>query len=271
MSDVLQKTAETYTPKGRLNPDAFEHTINFSTHTPPDDLKPFVDHFWIIRWKDISKPYFSQEVMHKPYVDLFISANESGIQGTFRGKRTYEAVGDGRIIGTRFRPGAFHTVWSGMMSELQDRNMSLEHAFPHINPDTIQTLLSQDDKSAVIQLADLIRTVHPTPDSAIDFINKIIDTVENDPDLTTVTEVAKKFGRSERALQQFFSDYLGIGLKWLLKRRKLIAAAEEIRETKHPNWATLAYNLGYSSQQHFITDLKQVTGQTPVQYKKSTR
>jgi AraC-like DNA-binding protein len=30
----------------------------------------------------------------------------------------------------------------------------------------------------------------------------------------------------------------------------------------------MAYDLGYSSQQHFITDFKQVLGQTPVQYKK---
>jgi AraC-like DNA-binding protein len=82
-----------------------------------------------------------------------------------------------------------------------------------------------------------------------------------------VAAVAKAYGRSERWLQQLFRDYVGVGLKWLLQRHKLLAAAELIRETDRPNWAAIAYELGYSSQQHFIRDFKQVLGKTPVQYK----
>ena len=47
-----------------------------------------------------------------------------------------------------------------------------------------------------------------------------------------------------------------------------LLAAQRIRESARPNWATIAYDLGYSSQQHFITDFKQVLGKTPLQYKK---
>jgi hypothetical protein len=36
-------------------------------------------------------PYQSEQVMHRPYVDLFVSAEQSGIQAVFRGKRTYVA------------------------------------------------------------------------------------------------------------------------------------------------------------------------------------
>ena len=45
------------------------------------------------------------------------------------------------------------------------------------------------------------------------------------------------------------------------------AAAETIRGTEEPDWAGIAYELGYSSQQHFITDFRTVLGETPVQYK----
>ena len=92
--------------------------------------------------------------------------------------------------------------------------------------------------------------------------------VEADETLSTVAEVANRTGRSERWLQQAFRDYLGINLKWLLQRKRLIAAAETIRETEEPDWAGMAYDLGYSSQQHFITDFRTVLGETPVQYKK---
>nr|WP_239616345.1 helix-turn-helix domain-containing protein [Cohnella mopanensis] len=45
-------------------------------------------------------------------------------------------------------------------------------------------------------------------------------------------------------------------------------AARFIRECEHPDWADMAYDLGYSSQQHFITDFNRVLGKTPLQYKK---
>lgn len=49
----------------------------------------------------------------------------------------------------------------------------------------------------------------------------------------------------------------------------LLAAARYIRETERPNWAAIAYDLGYASQQHFNVDFKKALGRTPAQYKKS--
>lgn len=107
MNDVFQKPAEIYEPRGRLDPVGFERHVRFQTYLPPADLAPFIEHFWTIRWDNIGSPYYSEEVMHRPYVDLFISRQQSSIQGTFRGKRTYVATGSGRIVGIRFRPGGF--------------------------------------------------------------------------------------------------------------------------------------------------------------------
>ena len=118
---VFQKPAAVYKPRGRLDPAGFERHVQFRMEPPPEDLAPFIAHFWVIRWDSAHGHYNSDEVMHRPYVDLFLSAQESGIQGTFRGKRTYSAAGSGRIVGTRFRPGAFHAFWHGEMADLQDK------------------------------------------------------------------------------------------------------------------------------------------------------
>ena len=85
--------------------------------------------------------------------------------------------------------------------------------------------------------------------------------------MASVASVARAVRHSERWLQQPFKDYVGIGLKWFLKRRRLLAAAERIRGDEAPDWAGLAYELGYSSQQHFITDFRLVVGETPVEYR----
>lgn len=268
MNDVLQKPADNYEPRGRLDPVGFERHVRFRTYGPPADLAPFIEHFWIIRWDKAGNTYHSEEVMHRPYVDVFVSLQRSGIQGTFRGKRTYVAAGSGRIVGIRFRPGAFHVFWGGALADIQDKIIDLQQVFPQTDSRYIGHLLTLDDQAAIHDLLQLVRAKHPQPDANIELINEIITAIETDESLQTVTAVAKAFGRSERGLQQLFRDYVGIGLKWLLQRHKLLAAAQQIRESDQPNWATIAYDLGYSSQQHFITAFKQVLGKTPLQYKK---
>src|SRR5216117_1479815 len=104
MDNVLQKSAGNYEPRGRLDPDGFERHVSFHTYLPPADLAQFIEHFWTIRWNKADNPYYSAEVMHRPYVDVFVSMQQSGIQGTFRGKRIYVAEGSGRIVGISFRP-----------------------------------------------------------------------------------------------------------------------------------------------------------------------
>jgi len=268
MKNVLQKPADNYEPRGRLDPVGFERHVSFLTYLPPADLAPFIEHFWTIRWDKADTTYNSEEVMHRPYVDVFVSMQQSGIQGTFRGKRTYVAAGSGRIVGIRFRPGAFHAFWGGALADLQDKIIDLQQVFPQTDSRYIEHLLTLDDQAAIHDLLKLVRAKHPQRDANIELINEIITAIETDESLQTVTAVAKAFGRSERWLQQLFRDYVGIGLKWLLQRHKLLAAAQQIRESEEPNWATIAYDLGYSSQQHFITAFKQVLGKTPLQYKK---
>lgn len=268
MKEVLQKPADSYEPRGRLDPAGFERHVSFHTYLPPADLVPFIEHFWTIRWDEAGNPYSSEEVMHRPYVDAFFSIQQSGIQGTFRGKRIYVAVGSGRIVGIRFRPGAFHAFWGGALADLQDKIIDLQQVFHQIDSRYIEHLLTLDDQAVIHDLLKLVRAKNPQPDANIELINEIITAIETDESLQTVTAVAKAFSRSERWLQQLFQVYVGIGLKWLLQRRKLLAAAQQIRESDQPNWVAIAYDLGYSSQQHFITDFKQVLGKTPLQYKK---
>lgn len=268
MKTVLQKSASIYKPLGLLDPAGYEQHILFQTYKPTDRLSPFIHHFWTISWNNTSgRPYTSEQVMHRPYVDIYLSMRESGIQCTFRDKRDYEAADRGKIIGARLLPGAFRAFWRGPMAGLHDERIGLQEVFPDADRPFVEHTLSLDDDAAVGSLAELIEARDPQYDPSIATINNIISVIENES-LQTVKEVARRIGKSERWLQQLFQEYVGIGIKWQLQRNKLLEAAKSIRESDSPDWADLAYELGYSSQQHFITDFKRVLGKTPLQYKK---
>ena len=150
--DVLQKSAESQKPRGHLDPVGFNRHIQFNTYLPPADLAPFLEHFWTLSWDEKGHTYNSEQVMHRPYVDVFFSKDWSGIQGTFRGKRTYVASDSGRIIGVRFLPGAFHLLWPGKMTTIQDGIAELQLVFPECNDQFIDTLIALSDEAAIGKL-----------------------------------------------------------------------------------------------------------------------
>ncbi|HSW77257.1 MAG TPA: AraC family transcriptional regulator [Candidatus Chromulinivoraceae bacterium] len=180
----------------------------------------------------------------------------------------YKAADSGRIIGARLFSGAFHALWQKSLADLYNTTIPLRQVFPDVNDAFIEKLLLQPDEVAVYRLAELIQSKKPLADRNIELVDEIISAIETD-NLQDVKAVAQRFGKSERRLQQLFQEYVGIGIKWLLQRNRLIEAAVFIRDEDSPNWAALAFDLGYSSQQHFITDFKHVIGKTPIQYKKS--
>jgi len=155
------------------------------------------------------------------------------------------------------------------MADLQDQVVALDRVFSWADEAGIAAILAGDDDAAIEHLLTRLRADLPPADETVELLNAIIAAVESDEELATVAAVARACGRSERWLQQTFRDYLGIGIKWLLQRRRMLAAAARIRGTADPNWAAIAYDMGYSSQQHFITDFTTVLGCTPRQYRKA--
>ncbi|MHB1874571.1 MAG: helix-turn-helix domain-containing protein [Streptosporangiaceae bacterium] len=60
--------------------------------------------------------------------------------------------------------------------------------------------------------------------------------------------------------------YAGVSPAWVIRRYRLIDAAEAVRDGRPVSWAGLAADLGYSDQAHLIRDFRAAIGQTPAAY-----
>src|SRR6266508_3862845 len=70
MKNVLQKPADNYEPRGRLDPVGFERHVSFLTYLPPADLAPFIEHFWTIRWDKADNTYNSEHPQRDANIEL---------------------------------------------------------------------------------------------------------------------------------------------------------------------------------------------------------
>jgi AraC-like DNA-binding protein len=238
---VFQEPAEIYEPRGRLDPAGFERHVEFRTVPPPVDLAPFIAHFWVIRWDSAFGHFDSDELMHRPYVDVFLSAQESGIQGTFRGKRTYSAAGTGRIIGIRFRPGGFHPFWRGEMADTTE-------ALPMPTPESF--LLAGSEWPM------------PTYEIADDFVAELErrQLLSDDP-LVNAALRGDEPAASARSVQRHVSHVTGLTSNRIRQIVRAREAAERIR--RGDSILDVTHDLGYADQAHLTRDLKRLTGYTP--------
>ncbi len=80
---------------------------------------------------------------------------------------------------------------------------------------------------------------------------------------TSVREVSRELGLSQRRFIQMFSSHVGLAPKLfcrILRFQKARVLAEKFRA---PDWAAIALTCGYFDQSHLIKDFKEFSGSTP--------
>lgn len=273
---IFQKSAsaprtvrnDTLVKSGILDPQSFDKYCKLTAYKPTDSLRPFVSHYWIIRW-DVpdGQLYRPVEVLSQPVVNLFFTANEAFVYGLINTTFEYEAYGKGTMAGVTFTPGGFYPYWGKSMASLPKGRIAAADFLPVANAVYSASLVAQDDEGIVEQLDALLLTIHPQPSANLELIGAIVRSVTNNAEAVNVAAIAKQFQMRERTLQHLFQTEVGVTLQWLILRTRLLAAAAEAQKTARPNWAQLAADLGYSSQAHFSADFRRVVGYTPAKFK----
>ena len=97
-------------------------------------------------------------------------------------------------------------------------------------------------------------------------LQKIIDYIDRHIyEEITVTDIAKAFYISQSTLERRFNESLDLKPLEYIRRKKLLLAAEMLREGK--TVFTAGANVGYHDNSYFIELFKKYYGITPYQYK----
>jgi AraC-like DNA-binding protein len=97
-------------------------------------------------------------------------------------------------------------------------------------------------------------------------VNRVVDQVMADREITRVGQVADRAGVGTRRLQRLFATYVGVGPKWVIRRARLHEAVERLDEVDEVDLGFLARELGYFDQAHFARDFRDVVGGPPTAY-----
>jgi AraC-like DNA-binding protein len=252
---------ETTSRRGILDPEAARRHYRLTRYAPAADLAHLVERHWIVEW-DLRAPFTQQLVTH-PVVNLVFQPHVALVHGVITGRGAKTIAGRGKAVGVKFRPGGFHPFLPVPAHTLTDTALSLREAFgsdPHA-----AVLAAGEDRAQIAVVERWLRSLEPAHDPAALAVGAIFRRILADPSLTRVDDLAAATGRSPRALQRLFREYVGVTPKWVLRRLRLQEAAERMAGGAG-DWAALAVDLGYFDQAHFINDFRRVVGRSPAEY-----
>ncbi|AJY75139.1 helix-turn-helix domain-containing protein [Paenibacillus beijingensis] len=254
---------------GVLNLKEGETKFQLARYAPSEDLAGFVKHFWLVSWDLSGQPPYVQDVVPNPCVNLIFESGKTAVYGVAKSKQSQTIQGKGRVFGVKFKPGGFYPFVKWPVSRLTGSPVGIAGIFGAEGGRLEHSILSQDDPGTMVELADAFLRRHlPAPDETVVLINRMIDLISDEDELTKVEQLVDRFGMNKRKLQRLFNQYVGVSPKWVIKLYRIQNAAEAIDGGRQIGFAKLSAELGYYDQSHFIRDFKSIVGKTPDEYMK---
>lgn len=239
-------------------------------YPPAPDLDPLVRRFWLPVWSVAPGREAPQKVLQYPVCLLVITPGYARFYGVTSGLSVTTLTGDGWAAGVMFTPAAGGLLTHRPVAEFTDRYVDL----PDVLGDTAAPLTATvrdamhgaprdpaRHRVAIDAIESVLRPFLPL-DAEGRLINRIVDFVEDNPDVLRVEQIRRHFDLSERTLQRIVHRRIGLTPKWLIQRRRLQEAAGRLRD-RTSSLADTAALLGYADQPHFVRDFTRVVGMTP--------
>jgi AraC-like DNA-binding protein len=262
-----------------LNPHTAAAAFDLKRYLPCAELRPFIRHFWFVRWNLPEGTEHVQVTLPLPAVNVVLEVaasapHASPVRAVLFGPQSLRGeqrlTGCGAAFGTLFLPAGFQPFVGSSMHQLRDQTCSLESRFGPLDA-AFEAMLHEQLRSTDID-ADIqqvyeaywLRHLPATSDHAV--AAQWVELVEQDPSLGRAEVLAERVGVSLRTLERGFRHYVGLGPKPLIRRYRLLEAAGRLVQGEDIAQAKLAHDLGYADQAHFVRDFRSVIGHSPGHY-----
>jgi AraC-like DNA-binding protein len=273
--------------RGIVDPAAMAQIVDFERYAPGDLLDGIVDWFWSVSWSLPPGTVHDQYVLNHPCGHISIgTVDDSGVPldpprgrvyGVLQRRSTRRLMADGWTVAAKTTVGGLGVLLGRSAIDVVGQQLDLLDAVPEIDRSLVATVAASPTNAERVDcLRDALNAVVMGRDETMlaeaRRVAFFVRRAEHDRSIQRIEQLAELADVSVRSLQRLFDVHVGVGPSFVLRRFRLIDAAETARhaagdEDQHwPGWATVATDLGYSDQAHLIRDFKRHLGTTPARY-----
>lgn len=257
--------------------------MDYVEHTPPDDLRRYVQCLWVLRddAPDASIQAIYPDGRCELLAELGVPLRFHGADGTIRadqalcfagqqlGPIRLQAIGPVHCIGIRLQAACGGLVVGTRLPELRDHAPDLRTLDPAFADAWHAAARASVDDSSPEPLWALLRTrcARFAPDPLAESAVAILDAMDGD---VRIADLARRLDVALRTLQARFLGSVGMTLKEYARVRRLRALLRTL-DAERSAIADAAARHGYSDQAHATHDLQRWTGTTPARLVRALR
>jgi AraC-like DNA-binding protein len=277
------RSTETDT-RGIVDPAEMLRHVAFERAASGPVLDGIVDWFWAVAWSFPDGVEHHQQVLNLPAGNLSVGTiDDRGVPLEPACGRLYGVLssishrrlsGVGWTVAAKTTTGGLGVLFGGSARRIAGRECDL-NAIEHLDGAAVVAgVIAASDASARIAvlrraLEDLLAHRDAAMVNEARHVAEVARLAELDRSVRRVDDLAKAAGVSVRTLERLFSEHVGVSPAWVIRRWRIIEAAEAARAgpaSDFPGWAALANDLGYADQSHLVRDFRKHLGLTPGEY-----
>jgi len=238
-------------------------------YPPSEEVGELIRRFWIPVWDLPAGVESTQRVLQYPSAQIVVADSYARFYGVVPGLSEVTLADRGWAVGVMLQPGAGQLVLRRPIVDVTDGWVELEPLLPGLTT-RIRAIMQTDPhavsthRAAMAVVEQVLAAVGPI-DAEGALMSEIAAWVEGDDEVGQVADICQRYGLTERSLQRLTRRRVGLSPKWLIQRRRLHRASEELR-ARPTALADVAARLGYADQAHFTRDFRRVTGMTPGEF-----
>ncbi len=273
--------------RGIVDPATMLRHVDFARHPPGDDLDGVIAWFWSVAWDLPEGVTHDQPVLNHPAGNVSVGTlDDRGVPLDPPAGRLYGVLTGvshrllsvaGWTVAARTTVGGLGVLVDGPARATLDAELSLDHAIPGLDgPRTVATVATEPDnasRAAVLRhaLTEALADRNPTLVAEAREVAATAERAEHDRTICRVAQLASDAGVSIRTLQRQFDQHVGVGPAFVIRRWRIIEAAEAARQATERGepwrgWAAVAAELGYADQAHLTRDFRRHLGTSPSAY-----
>ena len=268
--------------RGIVDPGQFQERVTLDRYPPDPALAGLIEFFWVVSYQLPAGVVHSQQLITHPAVNVSVAHGQVGedgqrrpleatLTGVSRRLYTRRIAGTGWAVAAKSTPGGFGAFISGPVADLTEQVLPLGQVLDVDDAALVAEIAeagTMPERVAILQrhVIELAEAADPERKRAAIEVAEVAALAEKDRSLRKLDELAAASGIGARTLQRMFQEYVGISPTWVLRRHRLLEAAETVRHGRPVVWAEVAADLGYSDQAHLVRDFRAAVGTTPAAY-----
>jgi AraC-like DNA-binding protein len=250
-----------------VRPRAGAEVFTVERIAPGEALAELVDYHWLVRW-DVPGTH-RQQVVPQPRVHVAAEHGRLLVHGISREPFERVLKGRGLVLGTAFHPAGFRPLLRRPLGSISGLVLpGLDVLGADDRAAAARILGDGPDDELVDAMEQYLLALGPEPDETARWVNGLVSEAEHRHEVRRAEQLAEIAGVSLRALQRAFTEYVGIGPKWVIQRFRILEAASAAHADSAVDWADLAQELGFSDQAHLTRVFTQVVGTPPAAYRR---